>query len=185
MLSTVDTISLFAMSVASRMPQGLWGYRNTQPCGLCDTGTGARQSTKGQSAPMPEPVPAAERLPAAASSAGHGHRRFRQGAHHARAKRWLACRQASCRRSAPPDDGTARMTPRSTAGAHVAQCHRRPGLGSWSCAHAGEDILTRRIVEAAPVAAGCRLAFERARRRMYPSPRKSIKPPLQVVRRWP
>jgi len=24
-------------------------------------------------------------------------------------------------------------------GAHVAQCHRRPGLRSWSCAHAGED----------------------------------------------
>jgi hypothetical protein len=25
-------------------------------------------------------------------------------------------------------------------GAHVAQCHGRPGLGSWSIAHAGEDI---------------------------------------------
>jgi hypothetical protein len=25
-------------------------------------------------------------------------------------------------------------------GAHVAEGHRRPGLRSWSCAHAGEDI---------------------------------------------
>jgi hypothetical protein len=27
-----------------------------------------------------------------------------------------------------------------TVGARVAQCHRRPGLKSWSCAHAWEDI---------------------------------------------
>jgi hypothetical protein len=24
-------------------------------------------------------------------------------------------------------------------GAHIAEGHRRPGLGSWSCGHAGED----------------------------------------------
>jgi hypothetical protein len=41
-------------------------------------------------------------------------------------------------------------------GAHVAEGHGRPGLGSWSGAHAGEDILTGRTVEAVPDAAGCR-----------------------------
>jgi hypothetical protein len=28
-----------------------------------------------------------------------------------------------------------------TVGTHVAEGHGRPGLGSWSCAHAGEDTV--------------------------------------------
>jgi hypothetical protein len=66
------------------------------------------------------------------------------GADHARAECWhwhVIGPRVGAQDRAVVAQPTAHIERPHAVGAHVAECHRRPGIGSGSCAHAGEDTM--------------------------------------------